>query len=226
VRRPRVRARRFARVPPQAGVRHPRRRSGGGARGPHGHRQNGGRRRRLGREARSRHHLRARRHARIRRARRKDPRRTRARRGHRARRRRRVITRGVRRQPDSFRPRVESSPVATSTQARVSTPQTTAAREGGLFTWWIEADLRARRPFVAASLGWMLDSFDVMLYAMVLTALISDPVLRLSREAAGALGSITLVAAAAGGIAFGVVADRLGRKRALMGAVLIYSIFT
>src|SRR4029453_11580317 len=37
---------------------------------------------------------------------------------------------------------------------------------------------------------------------------------------------ITLVAAAAGGIAFGVIADRAGRKRALMAAVLIYSIFT
>ena len=43
---------------------------------------------------------------------------------------------------------------------------------------------------------------------------------------AGILGSITLLAAAAGGIAFGVIADRLGRKRALMAAVLIYSIFT
>ena len=40
------------------------------------------------------------------------------------------------------------------------------------------------------------------------------------------LGSITLLAAAAGGIVFGVIADRLGRKRALMGAMLIYSIFT
>ena len=43
---------------------------------------------------------------------------------------------------------------------------------------------------------------------------------------AGVLGSITLLAAAAGGIAFGVIADRVGRKQALMLAVLIYSIFT
>ena len=100
------------------------------------------------------------------------------------------------------------------------------AADQGLFTWWHEADQRARRAFVAASLGWMLDSFDVMLYAIVLAALINDPSLQLSRETAGALGSITLIAAAAGGIAFGVIADRFGRKRALMGAVLIYSIFT
>src|SRR5262249_56864409 len=98
--------------------------------------------------------------------------------------------------------------------------------DGGLFTWWREADVRARRAFIAASLGWMLDSFDVMLYAIVLAALINDPALRLSTETAGLLGSITLVAAAAGGIVFGVVADRWGRKQALMAAVLIYPVFT
>jgi MFS family permease len=37
---------------------------------------------------------------------------------------------------------------------------------------------------------------------------------------------LTLLAAAAGGVAFGVIADRIGRKRALMAAVLIYSVFT
>jgi len=100
------------------------------------------------------------------------------------------------------------------------------ADKPGLLTWWYEADVTARRAFIAASLGWMLDSFDVMLYAIVLAALIRDPVLHLSFETAGILGSITLISAAVGGIAFGVIADRFGRKRALMAAVLIYSIFT
>ncbi len=53
--------------------------------------------------------------------------------------------------------------------------------------WWHEADLRARRAFIAASLGWMLDSFDVMLYAMVLASLIEDPTLHLSLAIAGIL---------------------------------------
>src|SRR5258708_16674984 len=96
----------------------------------------------------------------------------------------------------------------------------------GLFTWWTEADTRARDAFVAASLGWMLDSFDVMLYAIVLAALIQDPTLHLSFDTAGFLGSITLLSAAGGGIAFGVVGDRVGRKQALMLAVVIYSVFT
>jgi MFS family permease len=100
------------------------------------------------------------------------------------------------------------------------------ASDSRLLGWWHEADLRARRAFIAASLGWMLDSFDVMLYAMVLAALIEDPALHLSTRVAGALGSVTLLSAAAGGMAFGVIADRIGRKRALMAAVLIYSVFT
>jgi len=100
------------------------------------------------------------------------------------------------------------------------------AADQGLFTWWHEADHRARRAFVAASLGWMLDSFDVMLYSMVLASLIADPTLHLSLPVAGVLNSVTLLAAAAGGIGFGVIADRIGRKRALMAAVMIYSVFT
>ena len=72
----------------------------------------------------------------------------------------------------------------------------------------------------------MLDSFDVMLYSIVIAELVKDPVLHLSLQTAGILNSVTLVAAAGGGIAFGVIADRIGRKRALIAAVLIYSVFT
>src|SRR5262245_5685464 len=70
----------------------------------------------------------------------------------------------------------------------------------------------------------MLDAFDVMLYALVLSAVRTD--LSLTREAAGDLQSLTLLASAAGGLLFGVLADRWGRTRALMLSVLIYSVFT
>ena len=93
-----------------------------------------------------------------------------------------------------------------------------------LFDWWHAADERAHRAFTAAALGWMLDAFDVMLFSLLLASIMTD--LNLSKEQGGALGSITLVAAAAGGLIFGVVADRHGRKRALMASVLLYSIFT
>jgi MFS family permease len=70
----------------------------------------------------------------------------------------------------------------------------------------------------------MLDSFDVMLYALVLAAIIRE--LGMSTATAGLLGSVTLLASAAGGLAFGVIADRYGRTRALVWSVLIYSVFT
>jgi MFS family permease len=107
-----------------------------------------------------------------------------------------------------------------------SQSSTHSASGAGFLSWWTEADVRARRAFIAAAFGWMLDSFDVMLYSIVLAKLIEDPQLHLTKTAAGILNSVTLVSAAVGGIAFGVIADRLGRKRALMSAVLIYSIFT
>jgi MFS family permease len=63
-----------------------------------------------------------------------------------------------------------------------------------------------------------------MLYALLLASIMAD--LELSKDTAGLLGSITLLASAAGGVMFGVVADRFGRTRALMASVLIYSVFT
>ncbi len=73
-------------------------------------------------------------------------------------------------------------------------------------------------------LGWMLDAMDVTLYAMVIAELLRE--LRLSTAAAGLLASVTLIASGLGGILFGVVADRLGRRRALVASVLVYSVFT
>jgi MFS family permease len=93
-----------------------------------------------------------------------------------------------------------------------------------MFGWWQHGSSEARRALVAASLGWMLDSFDVMLYALVLASII--PELGMTKETAGLLGSVTLVASAVGGMIFGVLADRFGRTRALMASVLIYSVFT
>jgi len=104
----------------------------------------------------------------------------------------------------------------TSTSTRAAAP--------GLFAWWRAGSADAQRALIAAGLGWMLDAFDVMLYALLIPAIISD--LGLSRQAAGAIGSVTLVAAAAGGLAFGVIADRFGRTKALMASVIIYSVFT
>jgi len=94
----------------------------------------------------------------------------------------------------------------------------------GWFGWWREGTTEGRRALIAAALGWMLDAFDVMLYALVLKSIMAE--FGLTTEIAGLLGSATLIASAIGGMIFGVVADRYGRTRALMASVLIYSIFT
>ncbi len=84
-----------------------------------------------------------------------------------------------------------------------------APANAGLFGWWRSASAEAKRALIAAGAGWMLDSFDVMLYALVLASMMTD--LGLSKPTAGWLGSIALLAAAFGGVAFGVIADRFGR---------------
>jgi len=93
-----------------------------------------------------------------------------------------------------------------------------------IYGWLVEASGEQRRTLLAASLGWMLDSMDVMLYALVLGEV--QRALHLSAAQSGAMMSATLIAAAVGGMGFGWVADRFGRVRALMASVLIYSVFT
>lgn len=94
----------------------------------------------------------------------------------------------------------------------------------GIFAWLTEASSEQKRALLAASLGWMLDSMDVMLYALVLGQVQRE--LHLSAAMSGAMMSMTLLSAAAGGIAFGWFADRAGRVRALSASILIYSIAT
>jgi len=93
-----------------------------------------------------------------------------------------------------------------------------------LVGWFRKSPPSARRALLASCFGWMLDSFDVMLYALVLAHLMSD--LSMSKTTAGLLGSLTLLASAFGGMIFGLVADRLGRTVALRASILIYSVFT
>ena len=81
-----------------------------------------------------------------------------------------------------------------------------------------------RKSLIAGGLGWMLDAMDVMLYSLVLAYLIRE--FAMDKSTAGFLISVTLVASAIGGFLFGVLADRIGRTRALMASILLYSVAT
>ena len=104
-----------------------------------------------------------------------------------------------------------------------SSPATIAPRMAiGPIQLLRQATTEQRRTLLAASLGWMLDAFDAMLYTLVLTHIMRD--LGMSMATSGFLNMLTLLASGIGGVSFGFVADRVGRKRALMLSILTYSI--
>jgi MFS family permease len=90
--------------------------------------------------------------------------------------------------------------------------------------WPRETTAAERNSLLAGGAGWMLDSFDVALYALVLSSLMRD--IGIGTAAGGLLASLTLAASAVGGVIFGFVADRIGRVRSLSTSILIYSLAT
>jgi MFS family permease len=93
-----------------------------------------------------------------------------------------------------------------------------------LWSTLAEATAAQRRTLLAAALGWMLDAFDVMLYALVVSRIMRD--LNMSKGTVGLLSTLMLLASGAGGLIFGFVADRIGRTRALSLSILTYSVFS
>ncbi|HET9087412.1 MAG TPA: MFS transporter, partial [Acidobacteriaceae bacterium] len=90
--------------------------------------------------------------------------------------------------------------------------------------WLTGATIIQKKALLTTSLGWMLDSMDMMLFSLVLVDLERD--LHMSASVSGLLMSLALLSAAFGGIFFGWFADKVGRTHALMISMLIYSIFT
>jgi len=91
----------------------------------------------------------------------------------------------------------------------------------GVTPWYRTITREQWRVLIAAKLGWMLDAMDFMIYAMAVGRL--KTYFGFDDATAGMLGTVTLAMSAIGGLIFGVVADRLGRTRALMGTILIFS---
>ncbi len=88
---------------------------------------------------------------------------------------------------------------------------------------------------LAAWLGWGFDVFDALLFNFVaanaITTLLGlEPGSAVARQQTvywtGVLSSLLLVGWAVGGVLFGWLADRFGRKRALMLTILVYGLGT
>src|SRR6185503_1068663 len=92
----------------------------------------------------------------------------------------------------------------------------------GVLEWPERVTPAERRSLWAGGLGWMLDAMDVMLYSMVLAHLMRD--LGMDKASGGLLNSSTLLASVIGWLLFGFLADRVGRTRALMLSILVYSL--
>src|ERR1700693_1885921 len=90
------------------------------------------------------------------------------------------------------------------------------------FKWLKGATPAERKSLIAGGLGWMLDAMDVMLYSLVLAFLMRE--FAMDTRTAGLLNSLTLLASAIGGLLFGWIADRIGRTRALMASIGMYSV--
>src|SRR5262245_230741 len=88
--------------------------------------------------------------------------------------------------------------------------------------WYRSITREQWRVLIAAKLGWMLDAMDFMIYAMAVGRL--KTYFGFDDATAGMVGRVTLATSAVGVLIFGVVADRLGRTRALMFTILIYSL--
>jgi MFS family permease len=72
--------------------------------------------------------------------------------------------------------------------------------------------------------GWMLDSMDFLLFTFAIPPIQKE--FHLSSATMGGLTSVALIAGAVGGIAFGRIADRIGRVRALTISIVVYSLAT
>src|SRR6266567_6363990 len=91
-----------------------------------------------------------------------------------------------------------------------------------------ETSSAQKRTLIAAALGWGLDGFDVLLYSLVqlrvMESLGLHPTDPHYKAISGLPTTFMLLASGIGGVLFGFIADRIGRKKALMLSILTYSV--
>ncbi|MGW6240907.1 MFS transporter [Streptomyces sp. NPDC055094] len=109
-----------------------------------------------------------------------------------------------------------------TTQARPS--KDGSPKETGAFAWLRALGPQGRRAFAGAFGGYGLDSYDFFTLPLSMVAIAAY--FSLDNGQTGLLTTVTLVVSAIGGAIAGVLADRIGRVRALMITVITYAVFT
>ncbi|HET9380700.1 MAG TPA: MFS transporter [Streptomyces sp.] len=97
-------------------------------------------------------------------------------------------------------------------------------REDGALGWLRALGPRGRRAFAGAFGGYALDSYDYFTLPLSMVALAAY--FDLDSGQTGLFTTVTLVVSAVGGALAGVLADRIGRVRALLITVITYAVFT
>ncbi|MGX1268679.1 MFS transporter [Streptomyces phaeoluteigriseus] len=113
-------------------------------------------------------------------------------------------------------------PQAQSTDAHP--PAAEQASDDGALDWLHALGPRGRRAFAGAVGGYALDSYDYFTLPLSMVALAAH--FGLDSGQTGLFTTVTLVASAVGGALAGVLADRIGRVKALMITVVTYAVFT
>ncbi|RFU65288.1 MFS transporter [Peribacillus glennii] len=70
----------------------------------------------------------------------------------------------------------------------------------------------------------LVDGYDVVIYGSVVPSLIEE--WSMSPVTAGAIGSYTVIGTALGAVLFGLLADRIGRKKVILFCTVLFSVFT
>ncbi|MGY1581873.1 MFS transporter [Streptomyces sp. MN13] len=96
--------------------------------------------------------------------------------------------------------------------------------EEGPLGWLRALGPRGRRAFAGAFGGYALDSYDYFTLPLSMVAL--SAYFGLDSGQTGLFTTVTLVVSAIGGALAGVLADRVGRVKALMITVITYAVFT
>src|ERR1035437_9082109 len=135
-----------------------------------------------------------------------------------------AVSRSANRLP---RPRLRAGLLA-SVQAGYALVRESSWRHGVTRYQWLV--------LLVAWLGWVFDSMDATIYTLVLQPALHELLAgtaagdEVSAESiawyGGIIFAIFLVGWAAGGLLFGVLADRIGRTRTLIFTILIYAVFT
>lgn len=111
---------------------------------------------------------------------------------------------------------------ALTSDARPGAPE--PADQDGAFGWLRALGPRGRRAFTGAFGGYALDSYDYFTLPLSMVALAAY--FGLDSGQTGLFTTVTLVVSAIGGAVAGVVADRIGRVKALLLTVATYAVFT